>query len=312
MEIPVFIFTGFLDSGKTTLIRDTLESPDFEAFRNLIIRCEDGDEEYSAEYLKKNHAFLATVERESDFTDAFLAECAKKYDPDQVIIEFNGTWKLNTLAERRLPKYWEYAGMFSAIDASTVDMYLANMRPLFMEQFAQTGLIIFNRCDENTDRTRLRRIFKAFNPGVQIMFERADGEDYDEENDLPPYDISGDLVDIDEIDYGIWYLDAMEHPERYMGKHIRFLAQVYKGRNLSKNTFVPGRFIMTCCVNDIRFMGYVCTYEGDFPYKQRDWVKVEVEFGFGYVKQFKDSVPILKLVSIEPAKKAEQDPVYFN
>ena len=104
----------------------------------------------------------------------------------------------------------------------------------------------------------------------------------------------------------------MEHPDRYMGKHIRFLAQVYKGRNLSKNTFVPGRFVMTCCINDVRFMGYICNYEGDFKFKQRDWVRVEVEFGYGFVKQFKDNVPILKLISIEPAQKASQDPVYFN
>ncbi len=312
MDIPVFIFTGFLDSGKTTLIRDTLESPDFEAFRNLIIACEDGDEDYSPEYLKRNHAFLVRVDKEADFTDAFLADCAKKYDPDQVIIEFNGTWKLNTLEARRLPKYWDYAGMFSCIDTTTVDNYLANMRPLFLEQFSQTGLIIFNRCTEETDRTRLRRIFKAFNPGVQTMFEREDGEDMGDVADQLPYDTSGDIIELEDIDYGIWYLDALEHPDVYMGKKISFLAQVYKGKNLDNGTFVPGRFIMACCANDIRFMGFVCSYEGDFRYRQRDWVRVSVKFNYGYVRQYHEEAPMLELISIEKGQPAEQDPVYFN
>ena len=312
MEIPVFIFTGFLDSGKTTLLRDTLESPDFFAYRTLIIACEDGDEEYDAAFLKKNKAFLVQISKEEDLTDAFLQECAKRFDPDQVMIEFNGTWPIVTILERRLPKHWEICGMYSTIDTTTVDTYLTSMRSFFMEQFSQTGLIIFNRCAEDVDRARLRRIFKAFNPPVQIVFEREDGEMYDPADEPLPYDISGPVVTVPDLDYGVWYLDAGEHPEHYLGKTIRFRAQVYRGRNLRKGTFVPGRFIMTCCVEDIRFMGYVCTFADELPFKQRDWVEVEVSFGYGFVREFGEKAPMLTLVSVKAADPAEVDPVFLN
>ena len=312
MEVPVFVFTGFIDSGKTTLMRDTIESPDFAAYRNLIIMCEDGDEEYSPEFLKKNHAFLVEVSSPEELTDAFLADLAKKYTPDQVMIEYNGTWTMTSILNRRLPRGWEFYGIYSTVDTATADGYLNNMRQMFMEQFSQSGLIIFNRCDESVDRPRLRRIFKAFNPGAQVIFERPDGEMYDPADEPLPYDINADVIEVDDLDYGVWYIDAMDHPERYMNKKIRFLAQVYRGKDLPAGTFVPGRFIMTCCANDIRFMGYMCSYPDAFAYKQRDWVRVTVSFDHKFIKEYGEKAPFLSLVDITPAEKAEQDPVYLN
>ena len=60
---------------------------------------------------------------------------------------------------------------------------------------------------------------------------------------------------------------------------------------------------MTCCADDIRFMGYICRFTGDFPYQQRDWVKVTVDFGFEYVKAYGEKVPVLTLREALPAKK---------
>lgn len=312
MEVPVFVFTGFIDSGKTTLMRDTIESPDFAAYRNLIIMCEDGDEEYSEAFLKKNHAFLVEVGSPEELTDEFLAGLEKQYTPDQVMIEYNGTWTMTAILNRRLPRHWEFYGIYSAVDTRSVDNYLTNMRQMFMEQFSQSGLIIFNRCAPEVDRARLRRIFKAFNPAAQVIFEDMDGKMYDPANEPLPYDINADIIEVDDLDYGVWYIDAMEHPDRYMGKKIRFLAQIYRGRDLEPGTFVPGRFIMTCCANDVRFMGYMCSYPGAFAYKQRDWAVVTVGFDFRYVAAYGEKAPFLNLIEIRPAGKPEQDPVYLN
>ena len=53
-EIPVYLVSGFMDSGKTTLIEDTLYNQGFaEEGRTLLICCEDGDVEYDKEALKK-------------------------------------------------------------------------------------------------------------------------------------------------------------------------------------------------------------------------------------------------------------------
>ena len=312
METPVFVFTGFIDSGKTTLLRDTLESPDFAAYRNLIILCEEGDEELDAAFLKRNHAFLEVIEKPEDLTDELLKSFAKKYAPDQVAIEYNGTWKMDYILERKLPRNWEWSGIYSVVDGTTVNNYLDNMRQMFMEQFLASGLVIFNRCKESLDRVRIRRIFKGFNPSTQLIFEKPDGTMYDPADDPLPYDINADVIEIEDLDYGVFYIDAMDHPENYIGKKLKFLSQVYMGRDLPKNCFVPGRFIMTCCEADIRFMGYICEYEGSFNYKLRDWVNVTVEFDTKYMPEYGEKVPYYKLVSVTGATKPEIDPVYFS
>ena len=179
MEVPVYVFTGFLDSGKTTLLKDTLSSPDFETERTLIILCEEGDEEYDEQFLSANGAYVVTVESQEKLTDSLLVQCAKKFDPDQVMIEWNGTWPMSTLFDREFPKHWECVGIYSTVDATTAEMYMTNMRAMFLEQLSQSGLIIFNRTPEEMDRARMRRLIKANNPPAQIVFEREDGEMYD-------------------------------------------------------------------------------------------------------------------------------------
>ena len=49
---------------------------------------------------------------------------------------------------------------------------------------------------------------------------------------------------------------------------------VLKSRELPKNVFVPGRIAMTCCAEDMAFLGYVCVYKGAEDLKEQDWVKV--------------------------------------
>ena len=72
-EIPVYLFTGFMDSGKTTLVKETLFDDGFtEGGRSVVICCEDGDVEYDEEELKKINARLVMVENEEDFTEEFL------------------------------------------------------------------------------------------------------------------------------------------------------------------------------------------------------------------------------------------------
>lgn len=312
METFIFLFTGFIDSGKTTLMRDTIESPDFKSPNNLIIMCEDGDVEIDEEFLKKNNAKLEIVDSAENFTDNYFEELKKKYYPDQVFIEYNGTWAMENILNTQLPKNWEWGGIYSTVDCESVDMYLANMRQMFMEQFSQSGLIIFNRCNQDVDRGRLRRIFKAFNPPVQMIFEKPDGNMYDPSEDPLPFDIESDVIEIDPLDFGIWYIDALELPEHYFKKQIKFLAQLYRGRDLPPNTFVPGRFVMTCCEADIKFMGFICEYEGEFPYKQRDWVNVTVEFDYKYISHYGEKAPVLKLLEVQPADKPEVDPVFFS
>lgn len=311
MEVPVFIFTGFIDSGKTTLLRDTLESPDFKAYRNLIIVCEEGDEEYDEEFLKKNHAFAVYANSKEELKASYLKALNRQYEPDQVMIEYNGTWEMSVIMDCRLPAGWEINGVYSVADGSTAEGYLANMRQMYMEQFAASGLIIFNRCDEGFDRAKVRRLLKTFNPMAQLIFEKPDGEMYDPASEPLPYDLNADIIEIEDIDYGTWYADSLDRPENYYNKTLRFTAQLYRGVELEHGQIVPGRFIMTCCEADIRFMGHLCDYKGNMPFKQRDWVIVTVKFDYKYIPAYGQKAPLLHLIDIKPAEKPEIDPVFF-
>ena len=133
-EIPVYLFTGFMDSGKTTLVKETLFDDGFtESGRSVVICCEDGDVEYDEEELKKINARLVMVENEEDFTEEFLNKVQAEYLPEQVFIEYNGTWGMGTLMDMELPKHWVIVQQLATVDATTFDMYLANMRTMVME-----------------------------------------------------------------------------------------------------------------------------------------------------------------------------------
>ncbi|OYP12814.1 hypothetical protein CG709_08230, partial [Lachnotalea glycerini] len=63
MEVPVYLFTGLLESGKTGFIKDTIQDPNFShGEKTLIILCEEGLEEFDETFLKENGASIVIVE----------------------------------------------------------------------------------------------------------------------------------------------------------------------------------------------------------------------------------------------------------
>ncbi len=311
-EIPVYLFTGFMDSGKTTLIKETLIENGFaEQGKSLIICCEDGDEEYDEEALKKVNARVLMVEDEEDFTDEFLQKANLSYLPDQVFLEYNGTWGMDTLLETTLPSGWVIVQSLATVDATTFEMYLNNMRQMIMEQLFEADVVIFNRCDDTTDKGKFRRNIKAQNRKAQIVYERADGT-LDEREEELPFDISGDELDISDADYAIWYMDCMENPKKYEGKRVKYLALVYNPDKLKKGVFVPGRFAMTCCIEDVTFIGFKCKYPDEDQIPHKSWITITAEVRVEFAREYKGKGPVLYPVSIEPAEAPDDELVYFS
>lgn len=257
---PVYVINGFLESGKTEFISFTLGQPYFQTKgTTLLILCEEGEIEYDEALLKKSRTVVELIENEEDFNPSHLMELEKKHKADRIIIEFNGMWNYK---EVKLPWYWKIEQQITTIDASTFPMYFTNMRSLLAEMVRKSEMIIFNRCDGIEDLNVYKRNIKAVNPSADIIFEDANGE-IDEifEEDLP-YDLNQDVIKLNNEGYGIWYLDSMDHLERYIGKTIEFVAMVLKPESFPKNYFVPGRMAMTCCADDMAFLGYACEYVG--------------------------------------------------
>ncbi len=313
-EIPVYLMTGFMDSGKTSLINETLFDQEFGSdARTLIIACEDGEIEYDEAKLETIRASLVMAEDKASFTAEQLAAWDKEYQPEQVFIEYNGTWEIATIIEMTLPEGWMIVQSLATVDAGTYEMYYNNMRQMMKEQIFKTDVVIFNRCDDETPKAKFRRTVKAINRAAQIVYERADGSIDQGGDDELPFDISPDLLDISDADYGIWYLDAMDHPERYKGKKIRFLALVYNPeKNRGKGFFVPGRFAMTCCEADIQFIGFKCKYKDADSIPHKSWIDLTAEVRIEFVREYKGKGPVLYPVSVKPAERPEDELVYFS
>ncbi len=313
MKIPVFICTGFLDSGKTTLIKETLMEQEWiEPGTTLLIVCEEGEEEYSKEYLEEKEIVLLNVEDFSQLNAAFFKQCEKTYWPSQVIIEYNGMWKLENLLMLRYPRNWELQGVYSTVNGLTVDMYLKNMRNLLMEQLTESELIVVNRCPEGVDRSGFRRALKVQNPMAQVIFEGTDGRIIQPSAEDLPYDVKGEKIVIEDADFGIWYVDAYDHPDLYMHKEIEFKAQLFRPKGMAEDMFVPVRRIMTCCADDMKFYGYPCKMEKKIDIVKKKWMKIRVRFEFESMMNMGDMQPVLYLIDMEATERPEEDIVYLG
>ena len=313
-EIPVYLFTGFLEGGKTTFIQNTLIGQNFnEGDRALLLVCEEGMEEYDPAELAAHNIMLEMIEEPEDLTTERLMKLQAQYKPQLVLIEYNGTWKLQQLFDLNVPKGWTVVQIVANIDASTFDSYLNNMRAMMMEQVFHTDVVIFNRCTADTPKAKFRRTIKAVNRRAQIVYEREDGTIDERDADELPYDLEQDVIEITDADYGIFYLDVQDNPQKYEGKTVRFLGLVYRPDKFGKKPMmVPGRFAMTCCAEDIQFIGLKCKYENAMEIPHKSWVYVTAQIHNEFAKEYRGKGPVLYAKEVVKAEEPEDSLVYFT
>lgn len=319
MDIPVYLINGFLESGKTTFIKTTLEDPEFVSKdKILLLVCEEGEEQYDEAKLAKLNVTPVYVEDRDAFTKDFLEDCQKKYKPDKVIIELNGVWKMEDFLDMDTPRDWVTVQIITLVNAETYNNYLSNMRSMIMEHLKYSDTIIFNRCNKDTKKLEIRRTVKPVNRKAQLIYEAADGMELaDDEEEQLPFDVNADPIVIHDDDFGLWYLDALDYPQKYAGKTMEFKAMFYKDSKMPKDTFVPGRFAMQCCANDIAFIGFMSripsTYK-DFleKHQNKSWIYVKAEVKVEFRKEYRGKGPVLYVKELSDAQAAEDDIVYFT
>ncbi|MBR5799735.1 MAG: GTPase [Lachnospiraceae bacterium] len=306
---PVYIVNGFLESGKTEFIRYTLAQPYFQVRgTTLLIVCEEGEEEYEEALLKGTRTVMEIIDEEEEFTTTRLIELEKKYKPERIIIEYNGMWNFK---EMKLPWHWKVEQQITTIDASSFVMYFTNMKSLLAEMLRKSEMIIFNRCDGIEDLSTFKRNVKAINQQAEIIFEDSQGEINQLFEDDLPYDLNAPVLELDNMGYGIWYLDSLEHLDRYIGKTISFVGMVLKPEDFPKGFFVPGRMAMTCCADDMAFLGFACEYEQTEKLTERAWVKVTAKVEKEYFADYQGEGPVLKAISVEPTKAPKEEIISF-
>ena len=280
-RVPVYLITGFLESGKTSFLSFTLQQDYFQIDgKTLLILCEEGEEEYDEEALKQCNTVVESIDSEEELTPERLAAMEILHQPERVIIEYNGMWLVSKFEEMEKPEGWGVEQHITCVDASTFQVYMANMKSLFMDMVRNADMVIFNRCQENDPLPSYRRSIKVVNQRAEIIFEDEEGELGDLFEDEMPFDIDAPVIDILPEDYGIWFVDAMDNPDKYVDKIVRFKGRVMKPRGMGSKFFVPGRVAMTCCADDTTFLGYVCRSDYAPHIKEGSWVEVTAKVAF--------------------------------
>lgn len=303
--IPVFLINGFLEAGKTQFLQYTMEQEYFQTDgKTLLLVCEEGDTEYDEITLADQRTAVVYFENREEMTPSRLTELELLYNPERVVIEWNGMWNQD---EMELPDDWVVYQQITIIDMSTFDLYVTNMKPLLGAMVRNSELVICNRCDGIDDLSGYRRTLMAMNPKAQLVFEDSEGEIEQEltDEDLP-YDMKADVIEILPENYGIWYIDCMNRTDHYVGKTVEFTAMVLKSPNFPKNYFVPGRMAMTCCAADMSFLGFICKYRNARNLETKQWVKVRARIECEFWQDYEGEGPVLYADTVETAQPIEE------
>ncbi len=312
METAVYLFTGFLEAGKTKFIKESLKDPNFNSpeRRYLVIACEEGEEEYEAGEFGENVSF-ATFDDESRLSPDRLSALAKRAKADIVIIEYNGMWSLDSLYSN-LPMKWSVYQEIAIFDASTIASYNINMRQLVVDKLSSAEMVVFNRLTVSGEKEILHKIVRGVSRRANIYYESAEGDvEIDDIEDPLPYDMNADIINIKDEDFAIFYRDMSEEFDKYNGKTVRFKGIVALDKSLPQSNFAIGRHIMTCCEADIAYRGVVAKGMGGLKLKTRDWVTVEGKLVEEYSKLYSSRGPVLEVAKIERAEKPQQEVATF-
>ena len=312
-QIPVYSFTGFLDSGKTKFIQETLEDERFNAGeRTLLLVCEEGEEEYDFSTYPHQNVYLEVIDQQTISTKE-LAAMQKKYKAQRVVLELNGMQQVGDLY-MKFPEPWVVAQEVMFADSTTFMAYNANMRNLVMDKLVGAQMVVFNRMTPGQDVMPFHKIARAANRRIDILYDYTDGTtSFDDIEDPLPFDINAPVICINDEDYALWYRDVTEEPQKYDGKTVSFKAQVAMLRRQKDGIFAPGRFVMTCCVDDIEFCGIPCRYEKAKELESRSWVAVTAQITAEKHPLYKGEIgPVLTALKVQTgAQPAEPDVATF-
>lgn len=311
-QIPVYVFTGFLDSGKTKFIQETLEDPRFNAGeRTLLLVFEEGEEEYDFSAYPHQNVYMEIMDQQT-VTSGELKALAKKHKAQRVVAELNGMQLVGDLYTR-FPEEWVVAQEVMFADSTTIMAYNANMRNLVMDKLMGGQMVVFNRLQPGEDTMPLHKLVRAANRRMDILYDYLDGTTaFDEVVDPLPFDVNAPVITVADADYALWYRDVTEEPAKYDGKTVCFKGQVAMLRRDRENMFAPGRFVMTCCVDDIQFCGIPCRYAGSKGLKPRSWVQVTAKITAEKHYLYQGELgPVLTAVSVEQAEPAAEEVTTF-
>lgn len=311
-ETPVYLFLGFLESGKTKFIQETFEDKRFDTGeKTLILLCEEGEEEYDPSRFKVKNVVIRTLEEDA-MTEEFLYRLQQETGAERIIVEYNGMWRVDDFFNA-MPEGWIVNQIMTFFETSSFLSYNQNMRQLVYDKIQYTELVVFNRFREGTDKTALHKVVRNISRRPQIVYEyNVDRAEYDDIVDPLPFDLNAPVVEIDDRDYALFYQDFMEETKKYVGKVLKFKGMVAWDNRLPETACVVGRHVMTCCEADIAYRGIAVNHSSpELKLKTREWVEITGKIIVANHAAYKKRGPVLVASKIERTTPPEQELATF-
>lgn len=311
-DVPVYLFTGFLESGKTKFIQETLEDRRFcNGERTLLLVCEEGEEEYAPDQFADKNVFIRVINSQEELNAEALKRFLDETKSARVVVEYNGMWLLDALYGA-MPEGWMVYQEFMFADAGTFITYNANMRQLVYDKLKSCELVVFNRFNGSMDKMEFHKIVRAASRRADIAYEYVGGKvEYDDIVDPLPFDLNADIVEIGDDDYAEWYRDMSEEPKKYENKTVRFKCRALVRKKMPDHTFIVGRHVMTCCVEDIQFAGLVCQWDKADTVKDDTWIILTARMNFKFNRAYSKKGPVLTYIDSTPCDAPEQPVATF-
>lgn len=311
-DVPVYLFTGFLESGKTKFIQETLEDRRFcNGESTLLLVCEEGEEEYAPDQFADKNVFIRVINSQEELNAEALKRFLDETKSARVVVEYNGMWLLDVLYGA-MPEGWMVYQEFMFADAGTFITYNANMRQLVYDKLKSCELVVFNRFNGSMDKMEFHKIVRAASRRADIAYEYVGGKvEYDDIVDPLPFDLNADIVEIGDDDYAEWYRDMSEEPKKYENKTVRFKCRALVRKKMPDHTFIVGRHVMTCCVEDIQFAGLVCQWDKADTVKDDTWIILTARINFKFNRAYSKKGPVLTYIDSTPCDAPEQPVATF-
>lgn len=312
-DVSVYLFLGFLESGKTKFIQETLEDKRMESGeKTLLLVCEEGEEEYAPEKFAVKNIVKVTLENVGELTEENLALLTAKHKAERVIVEYNGTWLLQQFFDA-MPESWVINQMMTFFDAATFLNYNSNMRQLVFDKIQMTQMVVFNRFKGEYDKTEFHKAVRGISRRPDIVYEYLGGKpEFDDIEDPLPFDVNAPIIEIEDRDFAWFYRDMAEKAEEYVGKTVKFKGMAAVSKKVPQGCIVLGRHIMTCCEADIAYDGFAvktCGLLEDIA--TRDWLTVTAKITMEYNAVYKSVGPVLVAEKLERSEPPEEAVVTY-
>lgn len=311
MDIAVYLFTGFLEAGKSAFIKETMDDKRFtNGEKTLLLLCEEGEVEFNEEKMAEKEVYIEVLEDSSELTAENLEMLQKKHNASRVVVEYNGMWQLSDLYTE-MPDDWILYQEITFMDANSFISYNTNMRSLVVDKFQNCELVVFNRCKNDVDKEALHKIVRGVSRRTDIIYEYEDGAiEPDEIEDPLPFDINADIIEVDVKDYAIWYCDLVEEMDKYNKKTVKFTGVINVDSRMPDDCFVIGRPVMTCCVDDISFKGILCCNRSK-TIQNGDWIILTAKIKIEKHKLYQGKGPVLYLKDFAVTSELEEPVATF-